>query len=138
MVVGAAFLAVGLVDLVLLWIPLRFESIAWEFATVGRTLDALPMPVLGLTLLAFGSLRHPRSRSMWRRSAAILFTVAAILLCALAALIATSALAVLAETPPEAMAGIRRAAIRHSVQAAVYPLCFAVVSFLLWRGNRSR
>ena len=138
MIVGLAFFVVGLVDLVLLWIPVRFQSAAWEFATVGRTLDGLPMPALGLTLAVFGSLRHPRARPSWWRSAAVLFTAATTLLCALAVLFATSAPAVLTETPPEAMEGIRRAAVRHGVQAAVYPVCFAIASAFLWKARRVR
>ena len=138
MVVGLAFFVVGLVDLVLLWIPVRFQSAAWEFATVGRTLDAVPMPALGLTLVVFGSLRHSLARLSWWRSAAALFTCGTVLFCALAILFATSAPAILAETPPEAMAGIRRAAIRHGVQAAVYPVCFAIASAFLWKSRPER
>lgn len=132
-ILGWSFILVGVVDLALLWIPLRLESVAWEFATVGRTLDALPMPALGLGLLAYGSSRHPGVGSGRLRALAIVFGALALLLVALSALLLTAVPAVLGQTPSEALAGARRAAIRHGAQAIVYPLAFAAAAFALWR-----
>jgi hypothetical protein len=104
---GTAFLIVGVVDLVLLWIPTRMDSVAWEFATIGRTLDGFPMPAL--------------------------FGVLTLLLVAVAVLFATLAPAVLSQTPAEALDAARRGVIRHAVQAAVYPLTFCGLAVILWR-----
>jgi hypothetical protein len=135
--VGTAFFLVGLTDLVLLWFPVRFESPAWEFATVGRTLDSLPMAALGLTLAVFGVLKNPRASRSWLRPAAVAFSAATLLVCVLAILFATSAPAVLTATPAEAIGGIERAVIRHSIQAVTYPVCLGICSAFLWRSSRS-
>lgn len=129
---GAAFALVGLADLLLLWLPVRFESLAWEFATVGRTLDALPMAALGLMLIGYAALgRQPSPRRLG--AVAVLFGFMATLLVVLAILYLTSAPAVLAGTPAEAADSVRRAAIRHGIQAVVYPLVFAAGAVIAWR-----
>lgn len=133
---GTAFLIVGLVDLVLLWIPIRMDSVAWEFATVGRTLDGVPMPALGGGLLAYGACRHPRLGLHSLRGFAGLFAILTLLSIAVAVLFATVAPAVLSQTPPEALDGARRGVIRHSVQAAIYPLTFCGLAVLLWRSAK--
>ncbi len=137
-VFGVAFAVVGLVDLVLLWIPTRLDSVAWEFATVGRTLEGLPMPLLGLALLAYGLVRHPKSSLSKVRAMGIAFAVLAVPVAALGALLLTSAPAVLSQTPPGAAGGVRRAVILHAVQAVVYLLALAAVALVLIRGAGAR
>lgn len=132
-VVGWAFLLVGAVDLALLWVPARLGSVAWEFATVGRTLDAFPMPALGFALIAFAAASAPRGRPARLRGIAVGFAVLAIGLLLLAALLATSAPAVLSQTPEAAQVAVRRAILRHGAQAVAYPTAFAVLAIYLWR-----
>ena len=135
-VLGLAFAVVGLVDIVLLWIPLRFGSVAWEAATVGSTLDGLPMPALGLGLFAFGVVRHPRVGVRWSRVVAIVFFVLTALLVLLTFLYGTAAPAVLDQTPTGAASGLLRATARHGVAAVTYTLAFGVIGVLLWRAGR--
>ncbi|MFQ5688816.1 MAG: hypothetical protein ACE5HQ_00905 [Gemmatimonadota bacterium] len=135
---GAAFLIVGLTDLLLLWIPVHFESVAWEFATVGRSLDGLPMVALGAGLLAYGGGWWHAENTLRSLVPSLGFLVLALLLVGLAVLFATSAPAVLKSTPSEAIEGARRATIRHAVQAVTYPAVFAVISAVLWRAARPR
>ena len=137
MVPGVTFLVVGMVDLVLLWIPTQMDSVAWEFATVGRTLDGLPMAVLGLVLLAYGASRHPRFGRRALRGFAGVFAVSALALIALGVLFATLAPAVLSQTPREAVEGVQRAVVRHAVQALVYPIAFVTLALALWRSRPS-
>ena len=49
--VGLVFLVIGLLDLGLGWYPPRFGSAEWEFGTITRTLDSLPISVLGLAMV---------------------------------------------------------------------------------------
>jgi hypothetical protein len=137
MVLGAAFVVVGLVDLVLLWIPVRLDSVAWEFATVGRTFDGLPMPVLGLGLIAYGAARHPRFGTGAMRSFAWVLATGALALIALGVLFATLAPAVISQTPAEAVEGLRRNVIRHAVQSVVYPTTLIALAVFAWRSRRS-
>ncbi len=135
---GVAFAVVGLVDLVLLWIPTRLDTVAWEFATVGRTLEGLPMPLLGLGLLTYGLARHPKWGLSRVRGMGIAFAVLAVPVAALGVLLLTSAPAVLSQTPPGAVAGVRRAVILHAVQAVVYLLTLVAVAVALIRGSSPR
>jgi hypothetical protein len=136
LLLGGGFFLIGCVDSLLLWIPTRFSSVAWEFATVGRTLDGLPMPALGLGLMTYGAVRHPRMGRSWMRAFGILFGVSAMLLVMAAILFATSAPAVLTSTPSEAVEGVRRAVFRHGFQAVIYPVVMASIAALMWRGGR--
>lgn len=136
-VLGGAFLLVGLVDLVLLWIPMRLDSVAWEFATIGRTLDGFPMSALGLGLLAYGSTRGPRVRRIRLLGFGFAFALLAALLVALSVLYFTALPTVLQQTELEAGEGLRRAAVRHGVQSVVYPLALALIGLVLWRAGRA-
>lgn len=134
---GTAFALVGLVDLTLLWIPTRFQSVAWEFATIGRTFDGLPLTVLGLGLVAYGGSLHPRMGDGWIRSFAVLFGLITLILAFLSILLATAVPAVLRETPAETVEGVRQALVRSGVQAVVYPLAFGILTAVFWRADRS-
>lgn len=134
---GLAFLVVGLVDTALLWWDLRFESVAWEFATVGGTLDAMPMSALGLGLVAYGFLRHPRTGPTGVCFWAFGLGLVTLFLLGLALLLFTVIPAVLETGTDVAREGVRRAVLRHAVQAIVYPLAFGASAFLLWRESAS-
>ncbi|MFQ5678389.1 MAG: hypothetical protein ACE5HP_02930 [Gemmatimonadota bacterium] len=135
-ILGSAFLLVGMVDLALLWFPAHFESVSWEFATVGRTLDGLPMSALGLGLLAYGSARTSKGRPLRLRLLGVGFAVAALLVAILAGLFLTALPTVLRQDGGEVIEGIRRAAVRHGVQAVIYPISFALIARLLWKAGR--
>lgn len=130
---GAAFALVGLADIALLWYPPHAGSVAWEYATVGRTLDALPMPTLGLLLVAYGVLRQSMPTRRGVAVASLMFGLWAVFGLFLAFLIFTSAPAVLSQSPPEAVEALRRSALRHGVQAILYPLAWTVIAVLIWK-----
>lgn len=134
-VAGSAFALVGTLDLLLLWMPVRLDSLAWEYATVARTFDAIPMPVLGLLLIAFGSLRQGRVPRRRIRLVAATFFALGILSVALGLLLLTSIPAVLSQTPPEAAEAARRAAARHVTQAVIYPVAWLAVAVGLWKAR---
>lgn len=133
LIAGSTFSLVGIADMALLWLPLRPGSVAWEYATVGRTLDSMPMPALGLVLIGYGVLRAARPTVNGVRLVAAIFFVLALLSGFLSFLLLTSAPAVLSQTPPEAVEAVRRAAIRHGVQSILYPLAWFAVAVVVWR-----
>lgn len=137
LIAGATFALVGIADMALLWLPLRPGSVAWEYATVGRTLDSMPMPALGLVLIGYGVLRAPRPTVNGVRLVAAIFLVLALLSGFLSFLLLTSAPAVLTQTPPEAVEAVRRAAIRHGVQSILYPLAWFSIAVVVWRTRSS-
>lgn len=134
---GAAFLLVGLVDLTLLWTPLQLDSVTWEFATIGRTLDGLPMSALGLGLLIYGTTRGPRVRRSRLKVYGFAFGLLAALLALLAVLYFTAMPTVLQQAELEVGEGLRRSAIRHGAQSVIYPLAFGLIAAVLWRAGRS-
>lgn len=128
---GSAFLVLGGAELLFLWLPLQMGNAAWEFATVSRTLDALPMVALGLGLLAYGVVTNPDSDRVAARRTYWVFAVAALVVIAMAAVYATAAPAVLQGTPPEAMDGLKRTLLKSSLQLLVYGAAFSAVALTI-------
>lgn len=135
-VFGLALIAVGLVDLALLWYPLGFGNAIWEFGTLSRTLDGVPLPGLGLALLTYGVVTHPGARGGVVRGLAALFAAAALALIALALAWATAVPEVLRQTPAEAAGTLKRSIVKSVAQFAAYSLASGVITWLLWRGVR--
>lgn len=131
---GAAFAIVGLVDLALLWFPLRFGSPAWEFGTLSRTFDSLPMTGLGMALVAFGLVRHPEWHPAWVRGAAILFALVTIGMVLLGVVYGLAAVVVVGQTPAEGLDALGRAILKNGVEIVVYSLVFGAIAVMLWRG----
>lgn len=132
-VLGAAFTVVGVVDLALLWTPLQLGNPAWEFTTLTQTFTNVPMTGLGLMLMAYGLVRHPRWGPAWVRAAAVTFAAIALLLVGLALMYATVVPAIVQRTPAEAIGGIGEAIVKSGAETLVYPLAFGALSFFLWR-----
>lgn len=131
--VGTAFALVGLVDLGLLWTPVRIGTPGWEFTTVSRTLTNVPMPAFGLVLVAYGLIRHPSSRPAWTLCAAVVFGLLAVVLALMGALYALSAPAVIKQAGPDALEALTRVIIKNGTEIVVYPVTFGFVSIMLWR-----
>ncbi len=133
---GAAFVAVGLVDLALLWTPLRFGTPAWEFATLSQTFNSLPFAGLGLVLTAVGIVRHPRTRSIWVRVTALVFAAVAGVLVVLGFLYVTVAPGIVRQTPSDGLDVVGTTIVKNGAEILLYPIAFAAMSFLLWRGAK--
>jgi hypothetical protein len=132
--IGAAFALVGLADLALVWTPPRFGNPTWEFGTLTQTFMNVPMTGLGLLLIAFGLIRHPRRGVIWVRVAAIVFTVLTLAIAVMGILYATVLPEILRQAPPEGLDALGRAMIKTVTEVIVYPLAFGTISLLLWKG----
>jgi hypothetical protein len=135
LIAGCAFALIGFTDMVLLWMPANPGNVAWEYATVGRTLDSLPLSSLGLVLIGYGVLRAARPTRNGVLIVSAIFILFAVFTAFLAFLIFTSAPAVISQTPPEAADAVRRAATRHGVQGVIYPLAWLVIGVTVWRAR---
>lgn len=133
---GTAFTVVGLVDLGLLWNPPNFGNSSWEFATLSQTFDSLPMTGLGLGLLAFGFLFHPRSRPLQVRVIGAVFGLVTLGLLVMGVLYFTVAPEVMRQAPPEAVNALNRAVTKNVAEIIMYPVVFGVLAILLWRSVR--
>jgi len=68
--VGVALAIAGWLDVLLFYWPPHFGDKGWEFGTVAQTMDALPLPTLGLLLLGLGVRSAAASRA-WTRPMAL-------------------------------------------------------------------
>ena len=137
LIAGCAFALVGFADMALLWLPANPGNVAWEYATVGRTLDSLPLSSLGLVLIGYGVLRAARPTRNKVFFVSAIFFLFSLFTVFLGFLIFTSAPAVISQTPPEAADAVRRSATRHGVQAVIYPLAWFAIAITVWRARNA-
>ncbi len=136
MTIGSAFAFVGIVDLTLLWTPLRFGNPAWEFTALSQTFTNLPLTGFGFVLLAFGLVRHPRLGDGWLRVAAGLFGLMTLLVVGLGALYVTVAFVVVRQTAVEGLDSVGTLLLKNGAEIVAYGTAFAVITVLLWRSVR--
>lgn len=53
-IAGYALLVLSLLDLIEMFVPLRFTDPAWEFQLVNNLVERVPVPLLGLVLVLVG------------------------------------------------------------------------------------
>lgn len=131
--VGAGLALMGLIDLAILWTPVRFGIPAWEFATISRTFTNVPMTTVGLVLVVFGLVRRQVSPG-WIRGAAVVFGVMAVILIVLALVYATAIPSVTRQVTQEASDGLTRAIVKNGAEILVYPTVLVALAVVLWRG----
>ncbi|MFN2317128.1 MAG: hypothetical protein ABR602_10630 [Gemmatimonadales bacterium] len=131
--VGVAFLLVGLTDIALSWYPMRFGTPEWEFGTIGTTLNNLPLPTLGLLILAGWAAVTERRTPV--KVFGVLMMVVGVVLAGLVVIY-------LLTVPPawnaansldnaSAMMVAKKGIAKSLVQAVVYPAVY------LWAGYRA-
>lgn len=124
--VGLVFLVIGLLDLSLGWYPARFGNPEWEFGTIARTFDSLPITVLGLALTLAGSAARGIGWAI-RATALVAVLLAVALLAALVVYALDVPLALRVVTDPLARMGLKRAVAKALVQGTLYPTVLAAV-----------
>ncbi len=133
-VLGAAFAVIGFVDLWLLWTPFDFGNAAWEFGTLSRMFDTMPMTALGLGLLGIGIVRHPDAKPRLVRWLAIVFGTLAAVMVALAGLYVLAVPAIVSQAPAETIAALSEAITKGVVEVVVYIVALGFAARLLWKG----
>jgi hypothetical protein len=104
-------LLVSLLDLGMLWWPVRLGDMNWEFGTVSATVDALPLPTLALFgLLVIAILR---GQSGWGIPLAVVLGATVLLLAAMLAVHALNLpLLARAVEEPGSREAVQRAALK--------------------------
>ena len=134
---GAALAIVGLFDLGLTWIPLRFGVREWEFGTVTTSLNALPVVTMGLALLLAGAI--PAGKRLVARGVAILLLSLAFCIVAAALLYATNLPFIFeAAREPAIGEGVRKSVLKTGMQAVLYPTVFVLLARQGWRHSGRR
>jgi hypothetical protein len=130
--VGALFLAVGGLDLVLTWVPLGFGNPEWEFGTVTSMMDGLPVPTLGLVGIV-GAARARGSRAAAQAGAVMLGSLALWVVLAGVLYATTLPIALRSVTDPVIRSGLHKAVIKTAVQCVAYPIGLSWLAIAAWR-----
>jgi hypothetical protein len=131
---GWLFVVIGLLNLVLIWLPLQMGNPEYEFGSVANSLDSLPLPTMGLVWALAASRAQGRSRGAM---------LATILLCGLATLALAAGvlywlnvpIALKAVQEPLIRLGIKKSIFKVTTQAVLYPLAMVALALM---GMRSR
>lgn len=129
---GGAFVLVGFVNLGFSLFPLKIASTSWKFGILGRTLNHLPLVVLGFGLLAYGAVRHRDVSTAWIRTLAAVLLVMALAVLGAGVVHAVTAPAVLQGGTEVARSGIDQVA-RSAAEATSYVIVFVAAGVTLWR-----
>lgn len=133
---GLAISTIGWSDLVLLWVPLKFGNVQWEFATIGAHLIGMPLGTMGFVLLVAGAVGRG-----WWQVVLVLAVAAGLVACFLVAVAGLYALTVpvaFGGTPPEARAVLTKAVAKSAVFLAVYLPFYGWMAGYLWKVVRRR
>lgn len=129
--VGLTLFLVGSLDLLLTWYPTAFSNPEWEFGTISATLNGLPVPVLGLSLLAAAGLMNGQRWVV--RTVSVLFFSIALAVVGAALLYATVVpVALGAVTDPMLRLGLLKAMGKTAAQAIAYPIFCVWVAAKVW------
>jgi hypothetical protein len=129
---GWLFALVGILNLILLWVPVQLGSPEYEFASVASSFDSLPLPSMGLIL----ALAASRARGLVLSGR---LAVGLAIVLALAVLIGTVLywlnvpLALKAVLEPLPRLGIRKSIIKVSAQGILYPI---MLGASVWMATR--
>ena len=135
--IGFVLLAVvALIDLVLLWVPVRFGNPDWEFGTFTQTVDSLPllsMMTLGLVVVGLSRGSQTRLRLLAAWCAAVVLAIVAIVVLYLlnVPLIWQRA------ASPELATVLRKAIVKMVVLATLYVTLYGSLGALCLRGVRN-
>lgn len=135
MVMGWLFTVVGLLNTILLWVPLRFGSPEYEFASVAAMLDGLPLTMMGLTI-ALASSRALADNQGALAATILLWVVAVVVVAAGVLYWLNVPIALGAVTEPMIRLGIKKSMLKVTTQAVLYPAAMVFLAVIGSRGNK--
>jgi hypothetical protein len=132
---GVVFYRIGSADQLLAFVPLTFGTPEWEFGTISKCLDSMPLPALGLTLFMASGMAVG---SRWRiRIGSVLLILSALVILGLLVIYATNVpLALKAVTEPVVRLGLKKAIVKSIGQGIGYPIVFLVMAFMAFKQSR--
>ena len=127
-VVGWTFLIIGMLNVILIWIPLQLGNPEYEFGSAANALDSMPLPTMGLVFI-FAS-----ARSQAREVGALVAQVVAVLLILLVLVMGTLywlnvPTALKAVQQPAIQFGLKKSILKVTVQTVLYPI--ALFTFIM-------
>ena len=134
---GLALLAlVALIDLALLWVPLRLGNPEWEFGTFTQTIDSLPLvSMMTLGLVGVGLFRAsygwPRFLTVWCWAVVVAVLVIVVLYLLNVPLIWQRA------SSPDLQVVMRKAIVKLLALSTLYVSLYGFLGLLCLRGTRN-
>lgn len=133
---GLLFVIIGLVDMALVWYPLRPGNPSWEFGAIDLAFSTLPVLTIGFAALAAGTVALNRRRTAWLLAVAALFGGLA---CIGAYLIfLTDVPLALRNSPAEVLTGVKKAIARNTVFGVAFSVAYLGAGIGLIRHLRRR
>ncbi len=133
---GLVLTVAGVGDLVITWVPVRFESVEWEFGTLVATFSGLPLVTMGLAAV-LGSALARGVRWQVRTLGALLLVIGICLAGAYAMFL--TILPIAFRGAPEGSAiGINKAVAKTSLLAVAFITAYLVAGAQALRRRRSR
>ena len=126
LMVGATLGVVGAVDVALVWYPSRFGVAEFEFASVAASLNSMPVVTLGLGLVVAAS-SALESRALAWSTVVLAMVIALLLLVSMVLFGLTVPLALQAEVEPIIMTGIKKQAMKSTVQLLAYGIAYGLL-----------
>lgn len=128
---GVAIAIVGWTDILMAWYPLQFGSLEWEFGTISRTFDGLPLGTVGLLGIVAGLAAGGRRRGMLVMSA--ILAVITLVLIGLAGLYLLDAAPAWAASAPPVRETLKVAFIRTPIFIVTYVVLYSWMTWFTWR-----
>lgn len=125
---------VGLIELAFAWWPLEFGNLEWEFGTVSRTFDGLPLLTVGAAAILGGAV-HREARKLL----ALLGIVAGLgvlVLVGLAVFYAITIPAAMQIAPPPVQQALVEASVRTGMFMLLYISGYTWMSWFSFRSSR--
>ena len=132
---GVAIGAVATIDLAMAWLPFRFGNGEWEFGTVTRTLDSLPLATTGVALLAVAAAVTKSRWALRLLGVVFLLSVVALIICLV--LYGLNVPVAIRAVPVEAAPVLKRAIARTLSFGLIYIVFYAWLSYFTWRAYRA-
>ena len=142
---GAAFCLAGGIDALLFLFPASFGDSNWEFGTIGQLMDTLPLPTIGVLLLAVG-IRALGTRPIWTRILTAATALVALLLAGMIVIflldlpIAWKSMSEHSGVQATALvrAGLQRGIVKAFLLLLGYLGCYVTMTIALWRSPKDR
>ena len=134
-----------MIDIGLFFVGHRFGDNEWEFATIIQVIDALPVSMMAVLLLAIGA--RISGKQTFARVIAVLCALAALLMVAMLLLFALDvpvanqalqrALAAGAGQNAEVVTMIKRGIVKTFILGAGYLAAFVGLTIIMWKRPRT-
>jgi len=118
---GWLFILVGILNLILVWVPLQLGTPEYEFASVASSFDSLPLPTMGL-ILALAASRAKGLALSGRVVVVIAMVLGLMVLVGLVLYWLNVPLALKAVVDPMPRLGIKKSILKVSAQGILYPI----------------